>query len=103
MWYIMLIKNNFGTVEYVCTKLKDDTNIFGEMQVVLSGDFYQLPPINDELIGDYGKYCFPLASWIGQFNQKLYKKQRESRICKKGLTNITDNAYESCEKLEKKL
>ena len=41
----MLSEIFFGTVGYVCRKLKNDTKIVGGMQVVLSGDCYQLPPI----------------------------------------------------------
>ena len=54
----MVSKRIFETVKYVCRKLKDPSKLFGGMQVVLCGDFFQLPPIKDELYGDNGDYCF---------------------------------------------
>jgi ATP-dependent DNA helicase PIF1 len=54
----MVSKRTFETVEYVCRSIKNSTKVFGGIQVVLSGDFFQLPPIKDELYGDNGDYCF---------------------------------------------
>jgi len=41
----MLSPSLFDTVERVCKKMKRNDAPFGGMQVVLSGDFFQLPPI----------------------------------------------------------
>lgn len=45
-------------VELVCRLAKNCQTYFGSIQVILCGDFYQLPPIKDELYGDFGHYCF---------------------------------------------
>lgn len=44
-------------VELVCRLAKNCQTYFGSIQVILCGDFYQLPPIKDELYGDFGHYC----------------------------------------------
>ena len=53
----MVSRKIFETVEYLCRKLREDV-CFGGIQLLLSGDFYQLAPIKDELYGDNGDYCF---------------------------------------------
>lgn len=43
----MLDARTFDLVERVCRQIRDDDRPFGGMQVVMSGDFYQLPPVVD--------------------------------------------------------
>ncbi len=42
----MLHAHRLDIVERVCRKFKRNENPFGGLQVILSGDFFQLPPIN---------------------------------------------------------
>ena len=44
----MLSSRLFDSVERVCRAMKRNEEPFGGMQVVLSGDFFQLPPISRE-------------------------------------------------------
>ena len=44
----MLSSRLFDSVERVCRAMKRSEEPFGGMQVVLSGDFFQLPPISRE-------------------------------------------------------
>ncbi len=44
----MLSPRLFDTVEQVCRAMKRSNEPFGGMQVILSGDFFQLPPINKD-------------------------------------------------------
>lgn len=65
----MLSQKHFELVEKACaTKNKDLT--FGGMQVILSGDFYQLPPVRNILYRDEGKFCFQSAI----FQQAIFHK-----------------------------
>lgn len=43
----MLDARTFDLVERVCRRIRHDDRPFGGMQVVMSGDFYQLPPVAD--------------------------------------------------------
>lgn len=43
----MLSSKMFDTIERICRKMKRSDEPFGGMQVVLSGDFFQLPPIGE--------------------------------------------------------
>ncbi len=41
----MLTANTLSMIETVCRKIRDNKEIFGGLQIVLVGDFFQLPPI----------------------------------------------------------
>ncbi|XP_060556104.1 uncharacterized protein LOC132716789, partial [Ruditapes philippinarum] len=55
-------------VEHICRHLK--CSHFGGMQYK-SGDFYQLPPIKDELYGDRGQYCFEANFFDDMFPHRI--------------------------------
>lgn len=54
----MVSQKLFETVESICRVVRKIELFFGGIQVILSGDFYQLPPVPDELYGETGKHCF---------------------------------------------
>jgi ATP-dependent DNA helicase PIF1 len=54
----MVSSKTLRQVELVCRLTKNSQIYFGGIQIILCGDFYQLPPIRDELYDDYGHYCF---------------------------------------------
>ena len=43
-------------VEYVARKVKQTDSPFGGLQIIVSADFYQLPPVKNEF--DVGHYLF---------------------------------------------
>jgi len=45
----MLSSRMFDTIERLCRKMKRSDEPFGGMQVVISGDFFQLPPIGSNV------------------------------------------------------
>jgi ATP-dependent DNA helicase PIF1 len=54
----MISSKLLSQVEHLCRNLRNNTCIFGGIQMVLVGDFYQLPPVPNALYGDNGRYCF---------------------------------------------
>lgn len=69
-------------VEYLFRKIRGNEEHFGGMQIILVGDFFQLPPVRDELLGEYGKYCFECDFFKNAFPHKINltiaHRQRES-------------------------
>ena len=60
----MVSKKVFDTVEYVCRALRRNDRYFEGIQLILSGDFYRLPPVPNELYGKTGQYCFEPKSFF---------------------------------------
>lgn len=50
-------------LEFVCRHIRNSKSYFGDIQVILVGDFYHLPPVSNELLGDPGNHCFRLP-WL---------------------------------------
>ena len=42
----MLSADIFDKLEYIARKLRKSKNPFGGLQVILTGDFFQLPPVS---------------------------------------------------------
>lgn len=61
---------------------------FGGIQVIFSGDFFQLPPVNkDEIDIENSKFCFESNEWSNVFKQdcqielkKIYRQSNEQYI-----------------------
>ena len=71
--------NNIGK------KIRDNDYPFGGIQLLVVGDFYQLPPVN-------GKYCFKYDQWENIFDYAINltenyrsKDDKLNKILKKGL------------------
>ena len=54
----MLSKKDFEQLEMVFRVSKGSDELFGGMQIVAIGDFYQLPHVPNAQYKDSGKYCF---------------------------------------------
>lgn len=60
----MLHRNQLDLVNRVLKFFKDNPQPFGGVQVVFSGDFYQLPPIGDESESSRQKFAFMSDAWL---------------------------------------
>ncbi|WP_117882923.1 AAA family ATPase [Aureibaculum luteum] len=60
----MLHKNQLNLVDRVLRYFKDNQDPFGGIQVVLSGDFFQLPPIGKYNEKSRDKFSFMSEAWV---------------------------------------
>lgn len=60
----MLHLKQFSMVDEVLQYFKGNNLPFGGIQVVFSGDFYQLPPIGEHHETSKDKFCFMSNSWV---------------------------------------
>jgi ATP-dependent exoDNAse (exonuclease V) alpha subunit len=70
----MLRRDQFELIEIVLSSVKDDTKPFGGVQIILVGDFSQLPPVvtptQEKQYADLKEpYCFQSVMWnYGRFS-----------------------------------
>jgi ATP-dependent DNA helicase PIF1 len=60
----MLPASFFDTLSAVASRVRADARPFGGLQLILCGDFFQLPPVN---CGSNTKFCFQSNSWARIF------------------------------------
>ena len=60
----MLHRNQLDAVDYVLKFFKQNEEPFGGIQVIFSGDFFQLPPIGEEWEESRDKFCFMSDAWV---------------------------------------
>ncbi|MEM1124440.1 MAG: AAA family ATPase, partial [Bacteroidota bacterium] len=60
----MLHKNQLELVNTVLKFFKDPTKAFGGVQVILSGDFFQLPPVGNAHETPRDKFAFMSKAWL---------------------------------------
>ncbi|KAK8219980.1 DNA helicase [Zalaria obscura] len=51
----------FDKLEAIARQLRNNGRPFGGIQLVITGDFFQLPPVPD--YGKVSKFAFDAASW----------------------------------------
>ena len=66
----MISERTFDSIKSVC-ELKHPTKIFGGIQIILSGDFFQLPPVPNKRYNDDGRYCFQSKYFQNVFPHKV--------------------------------
>ena len=62
----MISAKILNQVQLLCKNIRNSNVVFGNIQVILVGDFFQLPLVSNELYGDTGNPCF-LLPWFGTF------------------------------------
>ncbi|CAG2185521.1 PIF1 [Mytilus edulis] len=67
----MVSSKVLNQVQVLCRQIRNSPDIFGNIQVILVGDFYQLPPVSNELYGDPGNLCFRLPWFESYFPHKI--------------------------------
>ncbi|XP_053388253.1 uncharacterized protein LOC123543993 [Mercenaria mercenaria] len=54
----MLSKKLFEQLVSIVTQLRDVSKFLGGLQLIVSGDFFQLSPVPNKMYNDNGEYCF---------------------------------------------
>jgi len=66
----MMSKKIFELIEFVARCLRRSEKPFGGMQVVFTGDFYQLPPVGNSEEPDTAMFCFQSQKWENVFQKE---------------------------------
>ena len=63
--------------------VKGNDKLFGGVQIVVCGDFYQLPPVGNSFYKDSCDYCFESDLWQATFKHKINSKGSHSHCSTK--------------------
>lgn len=90
----MLDARTFDYIDEVLRNLRDESKPFGGIQILLFGDFFQLPPVEKESDQKGYRFCFDSKAWqaLGLktiFLEKIYRQNDEKFI--KSLNNLRLN------------
>ena len=66
----MLSKKVFEIIENIARIVKKDPRPFGGMQVVFTGDFFQLPPVGNNEDTETSQFCFESPRWEMVFSRE---------------------------------
>ena len=82
----MLSLKLFTMLDEIGKAVRGKQQPFGGIQLIFSGDFYQLPPVGDYLEPDTQRFCFESDHWN-------YTFKRDSQIELKKIFRQTDEIY----------
>lgn len=81
----MMSKKLFNILNTIAKRVKKNKKMFGGIQVIFSGDFYQLPPVGDSDDIETNQYCFESEEWNTVFNidnqvhlKKIFRQDDET-------------------------
>ena len=84
----MLSLKLFDTLNIIGKIIRGNNKAFGGIQVVFSGDFFQLPPVGDKGEPDTQRFCFESEDWNNVFHPSC-------QIQLKKIFRQTDETYSS--------
>jgi len=82
----MLSLKLFNVLNEIGKVIRGNQKPFGGIQVIFSGDFFQLPPVGDTNEPDTQRFCFESDDWNAVFH-------RDSQIQLKKIFRQTDETY----------
>ncbi len=71
----MMSQKLFDILDAVGRIARNPNQPFGGLQLLFSGDFYQLPPVPDKGDIDSGNFCFESSAWSSTFSQVIVLQQ----------------------------
>ena len=84
----MLSLKLFDTLNIIGKIIRGNSKAFGGIQVIFSGDFFQLPPVGDKGEPDTQRFCFESEEWNNVFHPSC-------QIQLKKIFRQTDETYSS--------
>jgi ATP-dependent DNA helicase PIF1 len=84
----MLSMKLFNILNFIGKSVRKNQLPFGGIQLIFSGDFYQLPPVGDKDDIDTQRFCFESDEWYSVFH-------RDCQIELKKIFRQTDEIYSS--------
>ena len=82
----MLSLKLFDTLNEIGKKIRKNTKPFGGIQIIFSGDFFQLPPVGNREEPDTQRFCFESSEWNSVF-------QSDCQVQLKKIFRQTDDIY----------
>ncbi len=83
----MMSKKLFEMLDAIGKAVRKNMRPFGGIQLIFSGDFYQLPPVGDKDEPDTQRFCFESPLWF-----EIFKKQ--NHICLNKIFRQNDPIYQ---------
>jgi ATP-dependent DNA helicase PIF1 len=84
----MMSQKLFEVLDIVGKKIRKNSNPFGGIQLIFSGDFFQLPPVGNKEEIDTCKFCFESPLWFTTF-------PTENTVLLKTIFRQTDTQYQN--------
>ncbi len=89
----MLHAKQFNLVDLVLKTIKNSTEPFGGIQVILAGDFFQLPPVGEKEESNRDKFAFMSQAWLeGDFHVCYLSEQYRQKTEHHSLYGENDNS-----------
>lgn len=83
----MLHDYRFDIIDFVCQKVRESDEPFGGLQVVISGDFFQLPPVNRQ-DSKQGSFITNSSVWLESDFTVCYLKEQHRQKSDAEYTDI---------------
>lgn len=79
----MMSKKLFDMLDHIARRVRKINKPFGGIQLLFSGDFYQICPIKDDDDPDTEKFCFESENWYKTFPinvalKKIFRQQNDN-------------------------
>ena len=89
----MMSSKLLSILDCIAKKVRKNNRPFGGMQIVFSGDFYQLPPISSKNNTEQTQFCFENPIWDDLFDKEYHLSQifrQSNKIYTKILNQIRE-------------
>ena len=112
----MCSKRLFDLLNEIGKRIRRNGRPFGGIQIVMSGDFFQLPPVGDKNDPDSQKFCFESPHWGDAFDVQVFLNTvfrqtdntyvsllndiREGHLRKSGLVILKERYQQTVEKMK---